>query len=217
MNLYYRAVLMRLSWLIPQEKKFYDLLEQYAGLARECTRTLMELFRNFDEREQKWQEIKALESKGDDLLHTIVDELNATFVTPIDREDIYALANGMDDILDFSEGAAERVMLFKITEAPAVLTEMSDVLFQAAKELESAMPLLRHPKKMLEMKKHYVEINRLENRGDKLMREALVQLFETGNPVEIIKLKEICEHVEEAIDRNEDVAAILESLIVKQM
>ena len=207
---------MKLSWLIPQEKKFLDLLEEYADLTRQCTNQLLNFFEEFDKRKEKWRDIKALEERGDDMLHRIVDELNTTFVTPIDREDIYALANGLDDILDFSEGAAERVIMFKIMMPPNRLLEMSEVLYQAAKELSAAMVLLRRRDRWQELKKHIVEINRLENRGDELMRISLTELFDTKDAIEILKLKEVYEHVEEAIDRCEDVANVLESLIVKQ-
>ena len=207
---------MKLSWLIPQEKKFFDLLEEYADLTRQCTNQLLNFFEEFDKRKEKWRDIKALEERGDDMLHRIVDELNTTFVTPIDREDIYALANGLDDILDFSEGAAERVIMFKIMMPPNRLLEMSEVLYQAAKELSAAMVLLRRRDRWQELKKHIVEINRLENRGDELMRISLTELFDTKDAIEILKLKEVYEHVEEAIDRCEDVANVLESLIVKQ-
>ena len=208
---------MKLAWLIPQEKKFFDLLEQYAGLARECSNLLLEMFNQFDMRETKWREIKDVEEKGDDLLHKIVDELNTTFITPIDREDIYALASKMDDILDFTEGVAERVMLFKMGPPPKHLVDITDVLYQATKELAIAMPILRNLGKLQELKKHYVEVHRLENRGDDLSRQALAELFETKDPIEIIKLKEIYEFVEIAIDKCEDVAVILENLVVKHM
>lgn len=204
------------SWLVPQEKKFFDFLEQYAELARECSGKLMEFFRNFDERETRYAEIKSIEVRGDDLMHRIVDELNDTFITPIDREDIHELANRLDDILDFSEGVADRVMMFKIKEPTQTLFDLSDLLHQATKELAVAMPLMRSSKKWQDMKKHLVEINRLENTADKTMRLALVDLFETKDAVEIIKLKEIYEQLEEAIDRCEDVAEILENLGVKQ-
>ncbi len=203
------------SWLVPQEKKFYDFLEQYSDLSRECSGKLMELFKDFEKREELYLDIKIIESKGDDLMHKIVDELNSTFITPIDREDIYELANRLDDILDFNEGVAERVMMFKLEEPTKALNELSDILYQSAKELAAAMPLMRVKKKWPDMKKHLVEINRLENSADRLMRKALVELFETKEAVEIMKLKEIYEHIEEAIDRCEDVAEIIENLGVK--
>jgi uncharacterized protein len=206
---------MKLSWLIPQEKKFFDLLEEYADLTRQCTNQLLNFFEEFDKRKEKWRDIKALEERGDDLLHRIVDELNLTFITPIDREDIYALANGLDDILDFAEGAAERAIMFKIKEPTNRLIELCEVLYQATKELSSAMILLRHNDRWKDLKKHIVEINRLENRGDELMRITLTELFDTKDAIEILKLKEIYEHIEESIDRCEDVANVIESLIVK--
>lgn len=206
---------MALSWLIPQEKKFYDLLEQYTELACECSGVLIELFKDFDARESKYKEIKDLENAGDDLMHKIVEELNATFITPIDREDIHELANRMDDILDFIDGVAERVIIFKLKQPTKVLFELSDILQQATKELAAAMPLMRSHTKWNDMKKHYIAINRIENSGDALMRTALAELFDTDDAIEIIKLKEIYENIEEAIDRCEDVAEILENLSVK--
>ncbi len=203
------------SWLVPQDKKFFELLEQYADLSRECSGKLLELFREFNRRDDLYLEIKIIESKGDDLMHKIVEELNSTFITPIDREDIHELANRLDDILDFNEGVAERVMMFKLTEPTHTLVELSDILYQATKELAAAMPLMRVHKKWKDMKTHFVEINRLENAADRLMRKALVELFETKEAIEIIKLKEIYENIEEAIDRCEDVAEIMESLGVK--
>lgn len=202
-------------WLVPQEKKFFDFLEQYADLTREASGKLMELSRDFDDRQTKYNEIKSLESKGDDLMHKIVDELNSTFITPIDREDIHELINRLDDILDFCEGVAERVMIFKLKEPTQALHDLTDVLYQSCKELAVAMPLMRSKKQWKDMKKHLVEINRLENEGDRIMRNSLVELFENSKAMEIMKLKEIYEHIEEAIDRCEDVAEILESLGVK--
>jgi uncharacterized protein len=207
---------MKLSWLIPQEKKFYELLEQYAELACKCASQMLDLFENFDRRKEKWREVKATEERGDDMLHCIVEELNKTFVTPIDREDIYSLAGKMDDILDFAEGAAERVILFKIKQTPPRLLEMAEVLYEASKELSIAMQLMKTPTRWEEMKKHLVEIHRLENRGDELLRIAISELFDTTDAVEIIKLKEIYECVEEAVDHCEDVAVVLQNLIVKQ-
>ena len=203
------------SWLVPQEKKFYGFLEQYAELARESSLKMMELFRDFGNRAAIYKEIKHIEHKGDDLMHKIVEELNSTFITPIDREDIHELANRLDDILDFNDGVAERVIIFKLKEPTQTLLDLSDILYQSAKELAVAMPMMRSTKKWKEMKKNLVEINRLENVGDQIMRNALVEMFETTDAVEIIKLKEIYECVEEAIDRCEDVAEILENLGVK--
>jgi uncharacterized protein len=208
---------MNFSFLIPQEKKFFDLLEQYADLARQITSLLLDFFKNIESRETQWREIKFIEEKGDDLQHTIVDELNSTFVTPIDREDIHKLASQLDDILDYAEGAAERVVLFKIGKVPSQLLELAEILYQCAKELSSAIPILRNISKWQDLKKHYVEIHRLENRGDALLRAALVELFETKDAVEILKLKEIIEFVEEAIDKNEDVAVTIENLVVKHV
>ena len=206
---------MKLPWIIPQEKKFFDMLEQYAGLVKECAHYLNEMFTDMDKREKKWLDIKETEKKGDELLARLVSELNATFVTPMDREDIYALGNLLDDILDFAEGTADRVMLFKIGTPPPNLVEFSQLLASAADELACAMPILRNIRKHRNLMRHFAEIHRLESHGDKLLRLSVVELFETQNAVEIIKLKEIYEHVEESLDRVEDVAEKIENLIVK--
>lgn len=157
--------------------------------------------------------IKDLEHKGDELTHSVIDELNKTFITPIDREDIHDLCAALDDVLDLIDNTATRIVLFRITETIRAVPEMCDVLLSQAKTMGAAVSDLQNNDHVVE---HCIEINSLENDADKLFQTAIAALFEeVKDPIEVIKRKEIIETLEAATDKAEDVANVLESIIVK--
>jgi len=199
---------------VPRDRLYFDLFEEAGGNIVRAADLLDQLLRAYpDRREELTREILLCEQEGDRITHDIIRRLNETFVTPIDREDIYALASALDDIVDFTEEAADYLGLYKI-EAPMEQGQrLAHVLLQAARAISEAMPRLRS----FEDISHYtVEINRLENDGDRITREAIASLFDTGiDPMVVIRWKDLFERLEAAIDSTEKVANILEGIVIK--
>ncbi len=157
--------------------------------------------------------IKDLEHKGDELTHRVIDELNKTFITPIDREDIHDLSTALDDVLDLIDSTAARIVLFKITDSISEAPELATVLLSQVKEISAAVSRLQDNDHVVE---RCIEINRLENDGDRLFQAAIGRLFDdVKDPIDVIKRKEIIETLETATDKAEDVANVLETIIVK--
>ena len=205
---------MRLPNVIaPRERHFFALFEEAGGNIVRAAGLLEEMLRDYPERQDLAREILICEQEGDRITHDIIQRLNQTFVTPIDREDIYALAAGLDDIVDYTEEVADYLGLYNI-EAPMEQSQrLAQVLHQAARQISEAMPRLRGFKDI----SHYtVEINRLENDGDRITREAMASLFENGvDPMVVIRWKDLFERLESAVDATEQVANILEGIVIK--
>lgn len=198
---------------LPREQSFFPIFNQVAANICEGARTLSGLFHNFDDRFARAGAIKELEHKGDNLTHQIMTQLNQTFVTPFDREDIHALTTKLDDVLDLIDAAAGRIVNYRADRLRPGATELGEVLVKATEQIEAAVSRLEKPNGIME---HCIEINRLENEGDVIVRQAIGRLFEEEkDPVELIKWKEILEVLEIAIDKCEDVANILESVVLK--
>ena len=205
---------MRLpSVLAPRDREFFDLFEEAGGNILRAAGLLEEMLRDFPERNELARDILICEQDGDRITHDIIQRLNQTFVTPIDREDIYELASALDDVVDYTEEVSDYLGLYNI-EAPMVQSqELAKVLHACARQIAEAMPRLRGFKDI----SHYtVEINRLENDGDRITREAIASLFNNGiDPMVVIRWKDIFERLEEAIDSCERVANILEGIVIK--
>jgi len=161
----------------------------------------------------KAEQIKDLEHAGDTLTHELVKRLNTTFVTPIDREDIYALASRLDDVLDLIDAVADRLLIYKITRPTVGSVDMAKVIVKTAEATDRAVRCLRTLSPYYH--KHCVEVNRLENEADRLLRDLLAALFEGVDPVEIIKWKELYETMESVTDRCEDVVNVIEGIVLK--
>jgi uncharacterized protein len=201
------------SVLAPRDREFFDLFEEAGGNILRAAGLLDEMLMDFPERSELAQEILICEQDGDRITHDIIQRLNQTFVTPIDREDIYSLASSLDDVVDYTEEVADYLGLYRI-EAPMEQAQaLAHVLHAAARQISEAMPRLRGFKDI----SHYtVEINRLENDGDRITREAIASLFDNGiDPMVVIRWKDIFERLEEAIDATERVANILEGIVIK--
>ena len=202
--------------LIPQGDKFYDLFEQDANNVAAAAERLVDIFDNFDNQREKARAIKRLERDGDEITHKIIENLHRSFVTPIDREDIALLANKMDDMLDFMEGAVKRLFLYRIDQPTPRAIEITYTINKVAIELTKAVPLLRKQGRLKEILPHCIEIHRLENEADDLQHAAVADLFEEETDVkEIIKWRDIYDSLERAVDRGEDVANILEGIVLK--
>jgi uncharacterized protein len=204
----------RLSHLFaPKEREFFDLFEEAGANIVQASGLLERLLEAWPDQGELAREIRDCEHEGDRITHDIIQRLNQTFVTPIDREDIYALASALDDIVDFTEEVSDFLGLYRIEATMDKATELGQILHQSARAIAGAMPRLRTFKDI----HHYtVEINRLENDGDRVVREALASLFERGiDPMLVIRWKDIFERLEDAIDSTERVANILEGIVIK--
>lgn len=199
-----------------RDRRFFDLFVEGAENLTEGVRVFRELIAGFDQLEEKAARMKALEDEGDRIAHEIINELNRTFVTPLDREDILDLINALDDVIDYLEAASARMVSYRVTTPGHHLQEFADVLTSCAEEILAAFTLLRE-RKFNKIRPHCIELNRLENVGDDILRKAMRELFSNHNqdPIELIKWKEIYETLEIATDSCEDVANTLESVVMK--
>ncbi|MDQ3932400.1 MAG: DUF47 family protein [Actinomycetota bacterium] len=198
---------------IPRERRFYELFEQQASVIVSSAGLLEGALADGADLPTRRREIKALEHQGDELTHEIVRTLNRTFVTPFDHEDIYALASGLDDILDYIEEVADTANLYGITTIPEPARELARLLAQAVAHLEQAIGKLESGKGMDE---HSAEVHRLEDVGDSTSRHAIAELFSgQRQPLEVIKLKDLYDLLENALDRCETVANVLEGIATK--
>jgi predicted phosphate transport protein (TIGR00153 family) len=199
--------------LVPRDRVFFDLFSQAGQNTLRAARMLQEMLHKWPDESGLAREILLAEQEGDRITHDIVQRVNTTFVTPIDGEDIYALATQVDDIVDFTEETADFLGLYKI-EAPMEQAQgMVDVLVKACEQLAAALAGLRNFK---DLEQYWIEIHRLENDGDRLYRDAVAALFATGpDPMVVIRWKDIFMVLERAIDATETAAHILEGIVIK--
>lgn len=201
--------------LFPKEIDFFEIFDRAAQNVTKAATLLVALMKNFDNIEARAKEIYEVEQDGDMLTHDIMKKLNKTFITPIDREDLHALASSLDDVLDLIWASVDRIAVFKIKEPTKEAIVMSKDLLTTAEVIHKAIKELKG-KNYSHVQEYCIEINRLENRVDRAFRDALGALFDGANdPIFIIKWKEIYEHLEDASDKCEDVANVLESIVLK--
>jgi uncharacterized protein len=199
--------------MIPRETKFFDMFAEMARNVIDGAKVLRDLLGNYEHIDARVSNIKDIEHRGDDMTHAIFVKLNQTFITPFDREDIHRLASSLDDVLDYINSAADRIMIYKIKTPPAAAFELAKIIVRQAEALEKGVSLLEKNQKVLE---HLVEVNRLENEADKVSRDAIGKLFEEEtDPISLIKHKELIEVLETATDKAEDVANVLETIVLK--
>jgi predicted phosphate transport protein (TIGR00153 family) len=200
--------------LLPKEEKYFDLFNNLASQMNESAQLLQKLFSDFDNRSTYAEQIKAVEHICDEITHDIIKKLNQTFITPIDREDIHALASGLDDIVDAIEYTAKRVMLYHVAQSTEHARKMTDVMVRLTAKLQDAVTALANNGELV--LQDCVAIHTLENEGDVYHHEAVEKLFaEEKDPITIIKMKEIYEKLERMIDKAEDVANVLEAIVLK--
>lgn len=200
--------------LIPKEEKFFILFQEMTKLLIEGAQLLKELTENYDKIEDFQKKIKDIEHEGDKKTHEIIQKLNKTFITPIDREDIYDLAAALDDILDLIDASAQRMSLYKIDSITSECRSFAFIILKSCQALDRAVRKM--DKKHEEVNESFVEINELENEADRVLRESLGKLFsEEKDPIRLIKWKEIYETLEKVTDKCEDAANIIETVVVK--
>lgn len=204
--------------ILGRDKTFYELFEKASSNVCKGAQALYDLVHNYPEAiGKKSSHIKAIEHAGDQITHQTIEMVNKTFVTPLDREDIHELITRLDDVLDLMEAAATRLALYKIQSITPEAQAFSDLLIKITDLVHKAICGLRNLKNSKEILKHCIEINTLENEGDQLKYQAMMNLFEQekDNPINVIKWKEIYEDLETATDYCEDVANVIEGIILK--
>jgi predicted phosphate transport protein (TIGR00153 family) len=202
----------RLS-LLPRDRTFFDLFIQAGQNSLHAARLLDQMMDTWPDDEGLGREVLKAEQEGDRITHDIVRRLNTTFVTPIDREDIYGLATQMDDIVDFTEEAADFLALYKIEAPMAQAQALTKVLVQSCEQLAAG---LEHLPDFKGLDKYWIEIHRLENDGDRISRDAVASLFSNGiDPMVVIRWKDMFAVLENAIDATETAAQIIEGIVIK--
>jgi len=201
--------------LIPQDKVFFDLFEQQAGIVKEAAQKLLILTEDFTNVKEKRQGVERLEHQGDQITHDIYDQLNRTFITPLDPEEISRLASTLDDILDYIDGATEKMFYYGIEATDAHMVELAKIIHMQVIELEGAVKGIRSIKNPKYIEERCIEVNRLENLADDVLAHAVTDLFRTQHAITIIKLKDIYEQLETATDYCEDAANVLSDIAIR--
>lgn len=198
---------------VPTEIRFFEMFAECAATIHDAAKVLQEMLEKAQNLEGYADRIRELEHKGDNITHEILTKLSTTFITPLDREDIHALSSRLDDVLDLIEAVSDKVILYKVTEFSREMLELSSIIVRCAAQMQSAVGSLDKPRRIMD---HLIEINRLENEGDRVSRSAIAMLFDQErDPIALIKKKELIEVLEEGIDRCEDVANIIETIVLK--
>lgn len=203
--------------LIPKRNEFFDAFEEHAAKTHQAAQALLNLFREPKDIDLRVQDIKELEHQGDTVTHRTMEMLYKTFVTPLDRDQIHELMSRLDDILDYIDSVAELVLLYEIKDIPAEARALADVLVRAIAALQKALVGLKEAKNNQDVMRMCIEINRYENEADQILRRAVAGLFKSkSDPLLVMKWKEIYEQLETATDRCEDVANVIEGIILER-
>ncbi len=205
--------------LLPKDDKFFNYFENDVQNLLHTAKVFKDLMlpsMTKEERAQKIKLIEELEHKGDEITHHIYSELGGTFITPFDREDIHALASKLDDILDYIQGAATRIVLYRVETITPELEQLAAMIYDAVSELSKAIPHLRDLRNVEKIRENLVRINSIENAADDLFERAIANLFETcKDPILLIKTKELLVSLETATDQCEDASNVIETIIMK--
>jgi len=200
--------------LIPRENIFFQLLEQESKNVLAGAHALNDLIQNFDRLAEKRNKIKDIEHNGDNIVHSIWDQLVKTFITPIDREDISKLASLYDDVLDYIEAVANRLYLYEIRSPTEPMRRFTDIVVKSVQEIDFAFASIQKIKAG-EVESRIIEVDRLENEADVVLNESVAALFKTNDAIAIIKLKEIYELMETITDKCEDVVQVIRDIILE--
>lgn len=201
---------------VPREENFFAHFNQAADLILEGAKEFHEMLKHMDNIERRARTIKDIEHRADEVTHRTVELLHKTFITPLDREDIHGLISKMDDILDYIEAASERVNLYGITVAPPEAVALAEICVRSAEDIRNAVYLLNDLKNPQQIIKYCVEVNRLENEADHVLRSAMAKLFrDEPDTRKLIMYKELFELLESVTDRCEDVANIVEGIVLE--
>jgi predicted phosphate transport protein (TIGR00153 family) len=201
--------------LIPKEESFYDMFEQIAGVLVSAAGVLVDATAKIDAVPENAKRMERLEHDADVITHDIITRLNRTFITPIDREDIHRLASTLDDVLDLMEAATERFILYRVDTLRPEAHQIAKVIQEQVQQVQQMLPKLRHLRHE-QILSHCIEINRLENVADRILRDSIAALFDgTPNPLTVIKWRGLYELLEAATDKCQDVANTVEAIVLK--
>lgn len=201
--------------LIPKEEKFFEMFREAARNVVQGAEVIREMLDTFENPNESYKKIKDLEHKGDQITHDVIEKLNKSFITPLDREDIYSLAGALDDVLDLIDAAAVRFVMYHVSKTTSEARQFGYLIYKGAQALERGVEALTQDDPV-RIKEFCVEANDLENEADRVFRDAISKLFEEEkDPIQLIKWKEIYETLERVTDKVEDAANILESVVVK--
>ncbi len=203
------------EWLIPQDKIFFDLFDRLAAVVVLASYRLVDLVDDFSDVKSKVDALERLEHDGDKITHEIYENLNRTFITPLDPEEISKLASALDDILDYIEGTAQRMHNYGITETDTFMVELAKLIQLSVVELEEAVKGIRTMKNPHQIEHRCIEVNRLENLADDILAHAISDLFKTQDSIAIIKRKDVYEYLEIATDKCEDAANVLSDIAIR--
>ncbi len=201
--------------LIPQDKIFFEMFERQAATVREAAYQLVALSEDFTNVREKRHSIELLEHQGDQITHGIYEQLNRTFITPLDPEEISRLASTLDDVLDYIDGSSEKMFYYGIGNTDSHMIELAKLIHLSAVEIEGAVKGIRSIKDPRYIEERCIEVNRLENLADDVLAHAVMDLFRTTDAISIIKLKDIYENLETATDYCEDVANVLSDIAIR--
>jgi len=201
--------------LIPQDKIFFDLFERQVAIVKESANQLVALTENFTNVKEKRHAIELLEHQGDQVTHDIYETLNKTFITPLDPEEISGLASALDDVLDYIDGSAEKMLYYGIESTDSHIIELSKLIRLSVIEIEGAVKGIRAISNPKYIEARCIEVNRLENLADDVLAHAIMDLFKSNDAINIIKYKDIYEHLEVATDYCEDVANVLSDIAIR--
>lgn len=205
-----------LKWLLPKEDRFFALMKEQADVVLAAARLLKELLHRYEDVEEQTRKIHDLEHQGDNMALSIRNSLDSTFVTPIDREDIHGLTAMVDHVLDFIDAAAKRMIIFRLKKPTPEMIELGDILERTVLEIDQLIPKLSNLGQSEEIRVHCSEIVRLEKEADQIHHRALARLFEAEkDAIKLIKIKEVTEFLENAVDTCKDVGHVIESIVVK--
>ena len=204
-----------MSWIKSNEKEILSLLNNLACKSEEASKLLVDIFTDFQKLNENHAQIKKIEREADNFTHSVFEELNKTFITPLDREDISRIASKTDDIIDYIEGISGRIVNFKIKSPPPYMLELAKELQKSTKEINLMITSLNKLKVNKSIIEHCRAISEIEHHADEIYRKAVGELFETTEIINIIKLKDIYEALEEASDRCLDVADSIEDVVLK--
>jgi uncharacterized protein len=201
--------------LIPRDTAFFDLFDQQAQLMVRAAKVLAQVFDDFENLKAHADTLDKLEDEADEVTHELQNRVDETFITPLDKEDMRALSSGLDDVVDQIEAAASRMVIYHVGKPEPELARMAELLCQITEETAQAIRALRTLKDRATLKKLFIAIHKTENASDTTYRQALSRLFDSTDAIYIIKWKEIYERIEESVDKCEDVANVIESIMVK--
>ena len=203
------------EWLVPQDRIFFDLFDDLGNTCTQAAELLVTITDDYTDLKNRTHKMEELEHRGDEISHRIYEQLNRTFITPLEPEEINRLTTALDDILDYIEGTTLMMMNYGITDTDAAMKELAQLIYLSVNEIALAVKAIRKIRDPSYVEEKCIEVNRLENLADDVTAHAIIELFKGGDAVTIIKLKDIYQNLESATDKCEDAANVLSDIAIR--